>query len=106
MAAKVKHYCLPKWRARIDKAEERGSFNAEDYELAAGWSACAVGEARVRYKNLVKLLDDGDPEDVSLDILGFDFFKKVRWPNGDAFGAAREIIDKIEKRLAEIDAAR
>lgn len=82
------HPCLPKWRKRIDDAEQRGRFTQAEKDQAGNWDQCAVGEARSA--GFVSVIKD------KLYCLGFDFYDAVC---DDHFTRCREIIAAIESQL-------
>lgn len=96
---KQKHFCLPIWRKRNVKAEMRGYFNAGEVRDAHHWDSCAMGEAATRYP---KLLAGRIPRDEQLIEAGRQFYFAVA---NNGFSVVRRILDRIEKRLAKLDAA-
>lgn len=105
----ITHPCLPQWRKRIDDAEKRGAFNADDEVMAAAWDACAMGEAHKLYPNLVDYRVNRNgayPRDERLYELGIKFSHVVSDTyvarKNCGFHDARELISKIEQRLTEL----
>lgn len=108
-AAGVKHFCLPKWEARIRAAEKRGRFTKTDVMDAELWDACACHEARTLFPAVVKYAKGTSssrtpPLDPILNDLGTNFSLAVT-PSirGTAFRRARKILAQITERLAELD---
>ena len=67
------------WLERLERAQTRGEFTAEDRRLAGDWNSCAVGEhlhahASLTYGTGVELLI---PDDLSLFQLGVQFCAEV-----------------------------
>lgn len=107
------------WLERIDAAEERGRFSAEDDQLAGGWRTCAVGELMDGINigtdsvlSLVHQIDlklappsgggypvryGGDVRLTSMVRLGEEFAGLVA-TGGKNFARAREIVREIRKR--------
>lgn len=108
---RTKHYCLPKWEARIDAAEKRGRFLLRDVRAAGDWNLCACGEAMRLYPALANFKHDTAigapkgyaPEDQTLRDLGESFGGDVACHN---FAAARHSLSLIGARLAQLDAER
>ncbi len=98
-----KHFCLPLWRARIEAARARGTFDRNDAWASETWDGCATHEALTTYH-----LDNyagGQPTDPKLAELGLRFYKVVR-TRGKKFDEALAVIERIEQRLAELDEGR
>jgi hypothetical protein len=100
----IAHPCLPKWRARIDAAERRGSFDWVDQGMAADWKCCLIGEAGRTYPALERN-SVGAPTDRELQKLGAEFgsfINPVVRAGGKRFIRARQLLTAIEARLNEI----
>lgn len=95
----VQHPCLPKWRARISEAEQRGTFTKRERSEACDWNLCAVGEAQ-QQKYQIAPNDKSDAWiDQELGDLGVSFATRV---SEDDFAGCLKTIDAIEGRLSEL----
>jgi hypothetical protein len=105
-ATKPKHFCLPKWRKRVDAAERHGSFTQARIHSASDWNLCALGEAASLYPDVAEIDDDRYgrryPIDDKLADAGHAFYHAVKWND---FAECRVQLTRIEERLAELDAA-
>jgi hypothetical protein len=98
----IQHFCLPKWRERVEEARVRGYFTKEEIAEAKDWDTCAVGEARERYAILYKDSKMGLTRlfvDLQLQTWGQGFFNCVE---ASDFKFADEYLDLIELRLREL----
>lgn len=83
------------WYQRIDAAEKRGGFTANDRRKAGEWTTCACG----RQDKGIPRFSDGEPMDDALVVLGLDFHLHVV---RDRPALARTTLAAIEKRAAEV----
>ena len=86
-----------KWSERIDRAEERGGFTAQDRRDAHSWAFCAVGEAMGWNDKANTEKVNGTPEPVQLELnaLGTHFYVAVTGNN-------TEVARNIHRRIHEL----
>jgi len=80
-----------KWKDRIKRARESGSFTNQDIKLANAWVTCACGEQDPR----IPVEPVMGPEDTVLNEMGHDFTYCV---DHDDFDGAEDVLNLIELR--------